>query len=62
MVLQDYYKLTIWIKEKKFVYYRSTTEYINFREENKHEIIWKKPNKDNQLNVNSAVVRQKSLW
>jgi hypothetical protein len=42
MVLQNFYKLTIWIFEKKYDYYGSITEYLEFNEKLKHEIIWHK--------------------
>ena len=56
MVLQNFYKFTIWIFDKKYDYYGSQTEYLEFNEKNKHKIIWQKE----KLNVNA--VRQKQLF
>ena len=51
MVLQNgqFFKLTIWIKGKRFVYYGNGSEYLAFNEKLKHEIIWTK-----KSNVNSV--------
>ena len=46
MVLANFFELTIWINDKKFTYYGSDTEFIDFNENLKHEIIWKKQEKN----------------
>ena len=44
MVLQNFYKLIIYL-DKKYSYYGSDIDYLDFNEKLKHEIIWKKPDK-----------------
>jgi len=59
MVLQNFYKLSLWIFGKKYDYYGSMTEYLEFNENLKHEIIWQKP--ERRLDAN-AVMEQPSLF
>jgi hypothetical protein len=49
MVLANFFKLTIWINNKKFTYYGSDTDFINFNDKLKHEIIWKKQEKNSSV-------------
>jgi len=56
MILNNFYKLSVWIFGTKYDYYGSMTEYLDFNKKLKHEIIWKKP--EQKSNVKDVVEQQ----
>jgi hypothetical protein len=51
MVLSNFFKLIVWIGDKKYDYYGSICDYLEFNDKLKHEIIWKKQDKKSNVSV-----------